>query len=101
MKTNRIMPSVLAYQRLSLKQSALSTASAMAISFAAISMAPTGVHAQAPPQAAQAPSVEEIVVTGTRIIRDGYEAPTPLTVVGIEELQNKSPLNIVDALNEM
>src|SRR6185503_10723749 len=36
------------------------------------------VLAQTTPQAAQAPQVEEIVVTGTRIIRDGYEAPTPL-----------------------
>ena len=30
---------------------------------------------------APTPTLDEVVVTGSRIIRDGYEAPTPLTVV--------------------
>lgn len=25
----------------------------------------------------------DIVVTGTRVVRDGYQAPTPTTVVGV------------------
>ncbi|MGH8444392.1 MAG: TonB-dependent receptor plug domain-containing protein [Solimonas sp.] len=45
--------------------------------------------------------VEEIVVTGTRIVRDGYQAPTPVTVMGIEELQSFASPNIADALNTM
>ena len=52
-------------------------------------------------QAAQAPRVEEIVVTGSRIIRDGYEAPTPVTVVGVEEIQNAAKPNVFDAIATM
>ena len=42
-------------------------------------MPTTPAHA-ADAQQAQSPAVEEIVVTGSRIVRDGYEAPTPVTV---------------------
>ena len=54
-------------------------------------------------EAAQAASTatEEIVVTGTRIVRDGYEAPTPTTVIGIEAIQSSAPANIADYLHEM
>ena len=51
-------------------------------------------------QTAQAP-VEEIVVTGTRVVRDGYEAPTPLTVVGVEQIQNSATPNIADFVNTL
>jgi iron complex outermembrane receptor protein len=51
-------------------------------------------------QTAQAP-VEEIVVTGSRVVRNGYEAPTPVTVVGAEQLQDAAKPNIADALNMM
>jgi len=58
-------------------------------------------HAQAQ-QAAQAPSVaEEIVVTGSRIIRDGYEAPTPTTVLGAEALQQQAAPNVIDFLTTL
>ena len=44
----------------------------------------------------------EIVVTGTRIVRDGYQAPTPLTVLTREEIQNSSPTNnIADFVNQL
>jgi iron complex outermembrane receptor protein len=42
----------------------------------------------------------DIVVTGSRAIRDGRDAPTPLTVAGIEQLQ-LTPSNIPDALNKL
>ena len=44
---------------------------------------------------------EEIVVTGSRIVRDGYEAPTPVTVVGAEVLQDAAKTNIADVLNNL
>src|SRR3954466_2692819 len=56
---------------------------------------------QAAPQAAQAPATEEIVVTGTRVIRDGYEAPTPLTVVGVEQVQQAATNNTIDYLTTL
>lgn len=47
---------------------------------------PTAVQAADAAQTAQEPSLDELVVTGTRIVRDGYEAPTPLTVVDTDSL---------------
>jgi len=41
----------------------------------------------------------EVSVTGTRIVRDGYQAPTPLTVVGSEELQSSATPNVADFIN--
>ena len=73
---------------------------------AAISAGPaqaqnTQTAAADPAQTAQAPGVEEIVVTGTRIVRDGYEAPTPVSVLGAEQLTDISPQNIADAVNRL
>ena len=42
--------------------------------------------------------LEEILVTGTRVIRDGFESPTPLTVIGEQEIEAATRLNIVDVL---
>ncbi len=59
-------------------------------------------HAQAQTAApAPAAAVDEIVVTGSRVIRDGYEAPTPLTVVGTEALEKSGVSNVADMMNQM
>jgi iron complex outermembrane receptor protein len=56
-------------------------------------------------QAVEPSSSEEdgvITVTGTRIIRDGFQAPTPVTVMTQEEIQNSSPTNnIADFVNQL
>ena len=44
---------------------------------------------------------EEIVVTGSRVVRDGYEAPTPVTVIGAEALQDSAKTNLADVLNNL
>src|SRR5262245_56499135 len=41
----------------------------------------------------------EVSVTGTRIVRDGFQAPTPLTVMGAEELQSSASPNVADFVN--
>jgi iron complex outermembrane recepter protein len=46
----------------------------------------------------QAASLEEIVVTGTHISREGYDAPTPTTVVGSQLLETRAPSVLIDAL---
>ena len=59
------------------------------------------VYAQ---QASVAPAQgepEQIVVTGTRIVREGYEAPTPLTVVDATALQSGATSNIADMMMTM
>lgn len=44
----------------------------------------------------------EVVVTGTRIVRDGYQAPTPVMVLNLEDIQNgSSSNNIADFVNQM
>ncbi|HWK74311.1 MAG TPA: hypothetical protein VNQ81_08570, partial [Povalibacter sp.] len=66
-------------------------ASAVALLIAAASTsAPQTTHAQeaAEGQATQRTTVEQVVVTGSRIGRaDGFEAPTPVTVLGDAELR--------------
>lgn len=58
---------------------------------------------QTPPAAApepEAPSAE-ITVTGTRIQRDGYQAPTPLTVINAGDIDATAPANVADFVNEI
>jgi prepilin-type processing-associated H-X9-DG protein len=66
------------------------------------------VYAQEAPQDAADNAVDEergartdIVVTGSRIVRDGYTAPTPVTVATTEELTKTTPTSIPDALNKL
>ncbi len=73
------------------------------IGFSAMAMA-SAASAQGTAVAAQTAEEGEraIVVTGTRVIRDGYQAPTPLTVLNTEEIQNSSPSNnVADFVNQM
>ncbi len=78
----------------------LATTSAIAILLSSI--APQIANAQT--QAAQEPaaaSLDEIVVTGSRVVRDGYEAPTPVSVMGADELNAMASNNIADAVNAL
>lgn len=43
----------------------------------------------------------DIVVTGSRIVRNGYQAPTPLTVLTTQDIQAVAPTNISDYLNQI
>ena len=71
--------------------------SVLAISTILISF-PTVSSAEAPEEAE---ALEEIVVTGTRLRADGFEAPTPVTITPIAELRQSNPTNIIDALQEL
>jgi iron complex outermembrane recepter protein len=50
---------------------------------------------------AQETGVEQVVVTGSHIVRDGYQAPTPVTVLDSAFLNASAPANIVDAVAEL
>lgn len=52
-------------------------------------------------QGAQALAVESVVVTGSRVISDIANSPTPLTVVTTEQLLKTTPSNVADALNKL
>jgi outer membrane receptor protein involved in Fe transport len=63
-------------------------------------------HAQdaGPPRSgADAPASKpgEIVVTGTRIVRNGYQAPTPTLITTTQALQLTSPQSIVQGLEKL
>jgi outer membrane receptor protein involved in Fe transport len=38
----------------------------------------------------------EVTVTGSRIVRDGFSAPTPVSVISTEEINREAPANISD-----
>jgi iron complex outermembrane receptor protein len=79
-----------------MKLTVLTTASALALS---VNFTPSVSRAQG--QNAQT-DLQELIVTGTRIIRDGYQAPTPLTVVTAEALAaGTATANVADTLNTM
>jgi iron complex outermembrane receptor protein len=52
-------------------------------------------------QVSDASPVESVVVTGSRLVTSGAEAPTPVTVVSTEQLQLAAPRNIVDGLLQL
>ncbi len=45
--------------------------------------------------------VEEVIITGSRLSRSGYDTPTPLTSLGPEELATQAPVNIADLVNTL
>jgi outer membrane receptor protein involved in Fe transport len=50
-------------------------------------------------QETESATIDQIVVTGSRITRDGYEAPTPVSVLGADELNALNTVNVADAVN--
>ena len=52
-------------------------------------------------QTADNGSVEQVTVTGSRVISDITNSPTPLTVVSTDQLAATTPSNIPDALNKL
>jgi iron complex outermembrane recepter protein len=50
---------------------------------------------------ARATELSEVVVTGSRLVTNGAAAPSPTTVMSAEELQNRAPTDIADALNQL
>ena len=81
--------------RAAVKRHVLASVSATAL-LSTLAIAPA--YAQTAPAAAP---VDEIVVTGSRIVRDGYQAPTPVTVMSAEAVQAFSQPNIADYVNTM
>ena len=81
---------------------ALTTVSALALAAFAV---PHATYAAEAAQAAQNQSgqteLEELVITGSRIVREGYEAPTPLAVISVEAIQGASNNNVAEFLQTM
>jgi iron complex outermembrane receptor protein len=43
----------------------------------------------------------EVVITGSRIVRNGFTAPTPVTVLGADRLEQRAATNVGDVVNEI
>ena len=52
-------------------------------------------------KADSADNLDEIVVTGSRVIKNGNDSPTPLTVVGTEDLAEVHPATVAEQLNDL
>src|SRR5688572_997445 len=75
-------------------------ASGGAILGAALAIVPTGhVAAQQPP--AQQQGLEEITVTGSRIVRQDFTANSPITTIDEASFQNTSTVGVEKVLNEL
>ena len=59
------------------------------------------ITASADAQEQQAQNVENVTVSASRISVQGYEAPTPVTVIGAETLQRDAKVDIGDAIREL
>ncbi len=55
----------------------------------------------APPPAGQPATVNEIVVTSTRVVRNGFQSPTPTSVITAQDIAEKAPANIANYVNEL
>jgi outer membrane receptor protein involved in Fe transport len=79
----------------------LSAATCAIVSLATPARAQEG----APPAGTATPqevaAEEDIVVTGSRVARAGFDAPTPTTVLSAEALANRGLSNVGDFLNEI
>jgi iron complex outermembrane recepter protein len=77
----------------------LATASALALlTSARVALAQTAPVAAT---ATEPELVEAVVVTGSRVARDGFDAPTPVNVLGLEEIKASAPANIADFVNTL
>jgi len=62
----------------------------------AVLLATTAAQAQTAPATPGDSNLDEVVVTGSRVVRDGFQAPTPVTVVGTEQLKEQAVTRLVD-----
>lgn len=75
---------------------------AVAVTTGALQSAASAAGAASLPQSEQSDqSDQQIVVTGSRVITNGNNSPSPVTVVSTEQLQNVAPSNIPDGLNKL
>ena len=66
---------------------------------AAASAVPEQTPAAEPASAAKAD--QDIVVTGSRVVRNGFKAPTPTTVITAQDIQATAFPNVANVLNQL
>ena len=71
------------------------------VSAVAILLAAQAAMAQEQQVAQADTGVESVSVTGTRVVRDGYNAPTPVTVIGSEQIEATAPANLAQFVDQL
>ena len=79
----------------SIKTYALCSSALVALAYGSAASAQVAGTATAPA------SAEEVVVTGSRVITNGFAAPTPVTVVTAQQMQLTAPNSLMDAVNQL
>ncbi|AUW58973.1 TonB-dependent receptor [Sphingobium sp. SCG-1] len=67
----------------------------------ALAQQPTTAPAISPAPDQAEPTVSDIVVTGSRIVRDGSQAPSPMTVSAAEDLNKVAPTSLIAGLTQL
>jgi iron complex outermembrane recepter protein len=67
----------------------------------ALALAGVGGSALAQDNAAGTAPLEEVVITGSRIGRSTFDTPTPVTVLGQDQIEARAFTNIATALNDL
>lgn len=81
-----------------MKMSLVMTASAATLAFAMPSMALAQVQPEAEDPTAE---IDDVIVTGSRVVRNGNDAPTPITVITAEELTATKPTSVFENLADL
>jgi len=74
---------------------------ALGTALGTVALSASALAQDAPADPPSGANDEPIVVTGSRVVRDGSKAPTPVTVVGAEQLEARAQTNVGEALNEL
>src|ERR1700722_8359021 len=82
-------------------KTSVSVIALLASLFSAPVCAQTTSAASGDGQGTQTASVEQVTVTGSRVISDVANSPTPVTAVSTDELLTTTPTNIADGLNKL
>lgn len=90
------MRTVVSNRKLGIARGSSAAAMMMALLVAAPALAQTA------PTGSGEPAAEDdiVVVTGSRIVRDGFDQPTPTTVIGETELRQGERPNLAQVLND-
>jgi iron complex outermembrane recepter protein len=70
------------------------------VMFAGSALCVGNAQAQEPGQSVAGSQVEEVLVTGSRIAREGVDSSTPVTIIGVEDIKLSGVANIEKVLSD-
>jgi outer membrane receptor protein involved in Fe transport len=71
------------------------------VSIVLLSVTAAAQAQESPQSTTEGEPVQSVVITGTRVLREGFSAPTPTTVIGQEDIELRAPMNAVNVINQI